>query len=64
MAKESYILKLERVHNLDEEMLGVSAKNIQKMLDWLDDNQALSGKGREIANIHFKYHKAKGNLNC
>jgi len=62
MSKESYILKLERMHNLDEEMLGVSAKNIQKLLDWLDDNQGLSGKGRELASIHFNYHKAKGNL--
>ena len=62
MVKENYRLLIERMNNLDEEVIGTSPKTIQKILDWLDTNQCLTFKGRQLSDCHFKYHKVQGNL--
>ena len=57
-----YRLLEEKMFNLDETVIGVRVKEIQKILDWLDDNQMLSFKGKQLTNYHYKYHKGRGKL--
>lgn len=62
MSKENYILLEEKMFNLDETVMGVRVKDIQKILDWMNDNQMLSYAGKRLSDFHFKYYKSKGKL--
>ena len=58
----NYKLMEEKMYNLDETVIGVRVKDIQKILDWLNDNQMLSFTGKQFSDYHYKHYKGRGKL--
>jgi len=58
----NFKLMEEKMYNLGETVIGVRVKDVQKILDWLNDNQMLSFTGKQLADYHYKHYKGAGKL--
>ena len=60
--KTDYKLLDEKIFNLGETVMNVRVNDIDKILNWLNDNQMLSFSGKKFSDHHYRFYKRLGKL--